>query len=126
MQGRVVTGNALVDGEPCRGWFMGYFVPEATNPRSTVALEVKWTTHTAGESRSQWAKNLQATTLSILIRGRFRVQFRDRDVVLVQEGDYVLWLPQVPHYWVAEENSTILTIRWPSQPQDSIELDSLL
>lgn len=122
MQGEVVTGNALTEGEARRGWFMGYFIPEVTDPRSTAALEVKWATHAAGETRSQWAKNLQATTLSILIRGRFRVQFRDRDVVLAQEGDYVLWLPQVDHCWSAEEDSTILTIRWPSCAHDSVEI----
>lgn len=122
MQAEVVAGNALVEGELRRGWFMGYFIPDATDPRSSSALEVKWATHAVGETRSGWAKNLQATTLSILIRGRFRVQFRDRDVVLAQEGDYVLWRPNVPHCWSAEEESTILTIRWPSQAGDSVEL----
>lgn len=66
---------------------------------------------------------MEATTLSILIQGRFRLQFHDREVVLCNPGDYALWLPGVPHIWSAEAASTILTVRYPSKAGDSIELD---
>lgn len=117
----VVTGNAALEGEAYRGWFLGYFVTPPEDVRSTSAVELKWTTHPAGDTRSSWALNQEATTISILIRGRFWVQFPDGDILLSQEGDYVLWQPGVPHCWRAEETSTILTVRYPSKAGDSTE-----
>lgn len=116
----VITGNACLEGRDRGGWFMGHFISPDTDPRSTPNLEIKWGIHPAGESRTAWSINREATTLSILIQGRFRVQFRDRDCVLAQPGDYVLWLPGVPHGWVAESDSTILTVRFPSISGDSV------
>lgn len=116
-QSQIIVGNSHTDGQARRGWFMGYFVTPDDDPRSTSVLEVKWGTHAAGDSRPEWGVNHQATTLSILISGRFRLQFPDREVVLAKEGDYVLWLPGVPHGWLAEEASTVLTVRYPSVPE---------
>lgn len=120
MSAKVVTGNALIEGESRRGWFMGHFITPTDDPRSLDLLEVKWAVHKAGEGRPQWAMNAEATTLSILISGRFRLQFPEREIVLSNEGDYVLWLPGVPHCWSAESDSTIVTVRWPSAPGDSL------
>lgn len=122
MQSKVVFGNAQVEGANRWGWFLGHFITPTDDPRSTPALEVKWAVHTAGEGRSQWAMNVEATTLSILIRGRFRLQFPDQEFLLSREGDYVLWSPGVPHCWSAESDSTVLTVRWPSSPGDSLEM----
>jgi quercetin dioxygenase-like cupin family protein len=61
----------------------------------------------------------EATTLSILVKGRFRLQFPEQEILLSREGDYALWLPGVPHYWSAEEDSVIVTVRWPSLSGDS-------
>jgi quercetin dioxygenase-like cupin family protein len=83
---------------------------------------VKWGVHKAGDGRSEWAVNAEATTLSILIQGRFRLQFPEHEFLLSREGDYVLWLPGVSHSWSAEVDSTVLTVRWPSKPEDSIEV----
>lgn len=120
MQPQVIFGNAGTEGAPRRGWFMGHFLDLPDDPRSTSELEVKWAIHEAGEGRNQWATNAEATTLSILINGRFSIQFPDQEFMLSREGDYVLWCPGVPHTWLAEETSTILTIRWPSKPGDSV------
>ena len=124
MSPNVVIGNALTEGEMRRGWFMGHFITPADDPRSLSNLEVKWAVHKAGEGRPEWATNTEATTLSILIAGQFRIQFPDQEVVLKSEGDYVLWLPGVAHHWCADIDSTILTIRWPSIPGDSLNLKS--
>jgi len=67
-----------------------HFVALTDDPRSTPTLEVKWAVHEAGDSRTQWAMNIEATTLSILIKVRFRLQFPEQEVLLSQEGDYVL------------------------------------
>jgi hypothetical protein len=113
----VVMGNAGVDGAgDTRGWFVGHFVTRG-DPRHTDAVEVKWGTHRAGESRPALSPGGGSTSLSILVRGRFRLTFPDGDVLLVAPGDYALWLPSVPHGWRAEEDSVVVTVRWPSHPQ---------
>jgi hypothetical protein len=122
MPPKVVFGNASVEGANRWGWFLGHFITPTDDPRSTPLLEVKWGVHKAGDGRNQWATNVEATTLSILINGRFRLQFPEQEFVLSREGDYVLWCPGVPHYWSAEEDSTIVTVRWPSKPEDSREI----
>lgn len=122
MQSNVIFGNAPVEAENRWGWVMGHFLTPTDDPRSTPLLEVKWGVHKAGESRQQWAMNVEATTLSILIKGQFCLQFPEQQVILCHEGDYVLWLPGVPHTWSAEEDSTILTVRWPSKSGDSVEV----
>ncbi len=118
---KVVYGNAVIEGADRWGWFMGHFITPDDDPRSTADLEVKWAVHKAGDSRTQWAVNTEAATLSILVNGGFRLQFEDREIVLSREGDYVLWSAGVPHCWVAESDCTILTVRWPSKPGDSVE-----
>lgn len=120
MTPKVVSGNAGVEGTSRWGWFVGHFIEPSDDPRSTPNLEVKWGIHKAGDGRTEWAVNAEATTLSILISGRFRLKFPDREVLLSQAGDYVLWDPGIPHWWVAESDSTILTVRWPSKSGDSI------
>ncbi|QIR37946.1 signal peptidase I [Tolypothrix sp. PCC 7910] len=117
---KVVFGNAQQEGVNRWGWFMGHFITPVDDPRSTEELEVKWGVHKAGDSRTQWAVNNQAATISILMNGKFRLQFEDQEIVLSREGDYVLWCAGVPHTWIAESDCTILTIRWPSKPGDSI------
>lgn len=120
MPPKVVFGNAHLEGEDRGGWFVGHFVTPTDDPRSNSILEVKWGVHKAGESRTQWARNVEATTVSILVKGQFRLQFPARDVLLACEGDYVLWSPGIPHCWLAESDSTVVTIRWPSKSGDSI------
>ncbi len=122
MPPKVVFGNASVEGANRWGWFLGHFITPTDDPRSTPLLEVKWGVHKAGDGRTQWARNVEATTLSILINGRFRLQFPEQEFVLSREGDYVLWSPGVPHYWSAEEDSTVVTVRWPSRPEDSRDI----
>ncbi|MCA1995363.1 MAG: signal peptidase I [Coleofasciculus sp. S288] len=119
MPPNVVFGNASVEGANRWGWFLGHFITPTDDPRSTPLLEVKWGVHKAGDGRNQWATNVEAATLSILINGRFRLQFPDQEFLLSREGDYVLWSAGVSHYWSAEEDSTVLTVRWPSKPEDS-------
>jgi hypothetical protein len=116
---KIVFGNAQVEGRDRGGWFVGHFIDSA-DLRSTEDLEVKWGTHASGDQRSEWSVNQTATTLSVLIQGRFRLRFPDRECVLTEVGDYVIWAPGVPHTWLAEQASTILTVRYPSHEGDSI------
>jgi hypothetical protein len=119
MPPEVIFGNAGAEGASRGGWFAGHFIMPEDDARSTSALEVKWGVHSAGDCRTEWAVNATATTLSILVKGRFRLQFPSQEIVLSREGDYALWMPGVPHYWSAEEDSVIVTVRWPSVSGDS-------
>jgi hypothetical protein len=112
------TGNAGVDTISHRGWLVGHFVDGSESQlRRTEACEVKWGIHPAGDSRDQWVIDERATTLVILISGRFRIRFSnepDDEVVLVEQGNYAIWGPGIDHHWVAEKDSVVLTVRWPS------------
>jgi uncharacterized RmlC-like cupin family protein len=121
MGDRIRHGNAAVDGAPRRGWLVGHFLAETDGPRSTSSVGVKWGVHPAGEQRDAWALNREATTLSLLVSGRFRIMFPTETVLLARPGDYAIWAPGVPHQWLAEEESVVLTVRWPSA-DDSVEL----
>lgn len=116
MQLGIMTGNAPLEGVDHRGWFMGYFITPIDDPRCNPNLELKWGIHPAGDSRQEWGRTDQATTISILINGRFKLLFPTQEVILTQPGDYALWLPGVAHTWFAEESSTVLSIRYPSLP----------
>jgi len=116
--GGVTSGNAAND-EACAGWFVGHFMAGDVGPRATETLEVKWAVYAGGEARAEWGANREATTLAVLVRGHFRLLFPDREVILRQEGDYALWEPGVPHHWRAEGPTIVLTVRWPSLPDDS-------
>ncbi|TDB69554.1 signal peptidase I [Micromonospora sp. KC723] len=111
----VYVGNAGVDGAAEGGWLLGHFLP-ADDPRHSTEVEVKWGVHPPGQARSRWATGERRTALLVLVSGRFRVEFRDRTVVLGEPGDYVLWGRGVDHTWYAERESVLLTVRWPSVP----------
>ena len=108
----VITGNAHLESGQRRGWFIGEFITPSDDPRSTSAVEVKWGVHGEGDRRTEWSGPSETATLSILISGRFRLEFPDGEVVLASQGDYALWLPNVAHTWLAEEASVVLTVRW--------------
>ncbi|SFK89653.1 signal peptidase I [Streptomyces pini] len=115
MDDNVYTGSAGPDAALDRGWLLGHF-KDAGDLRHSEALEIKWGVHPRGERRRQWVRGEERTTFQILVEGRFRVEFPGRGVVLAERGDYVVWGRGVDHSWVAEEDSTLLTVRWPSVP----------
>lgn len=118
----VTTGNAATDGAgTTRGWFIGHFIEPSVSPRHTESVEVKWGIHAAGESRRLMAMGTEATTLSILVSGSFRVSFPQREIRLTRPGDYVLFPPGVLHGWTAEADSIVITLRWPSKAGDAVE-----
>ena len=72
--------------------------------------------HPAGEGRDGWATDEQRTTMLILVRGRFRLDLSVASTTLEKEGDYAVWGPGIDHSWQAEEDSIVITVRWPSIP----------
>ncbi|WP_310914219.1 signal peptidase I [Lipingzhangella rawalii] len=113
-------GNAGREAPLDRGWLLGHFKPEG-DPRHSHEVEIKWGTHPAGEERAVWATEEKRTALLVLISGRFRLRFPGGDVVLAEQGDYVLWGPGTDHSWLAESDTVVLTVRWPSIPGYAVE-----
>ncbi len=106
-------GNAAEEGKDRRGWFVGHFMPEG-DLRCSGDVEVKWGIHSAGEERASWQDSETRTTVLLLVEGRFRIELSDGVHVLVRPGDYAMWGPGVGHSWRAEQDSVVVTIRWPS------------
>ncbi len=111
----VYVGNAGADAALDKGWLLGHF-KEPGSPRHSEDVEIKWGVHPRGEERALWARGEVRTALLVLISGRFRVELPGRSVLLERQGDYVVWGRGVDHSWVAEEDSVVLTVRWPSVP----------
>lgn len=109
----IYFGNAKDDGKETRGWIIGDFIPHGI--RHSEKLEVKYGVHLKGESRSDWVTGEQRTSLFILQTGRLAMNFRDRDVILEQPGDYVMWGPDTDHRWEALDDSIGITVRWVEQ-----------
>lgn len=112
--GALHIGNVQDDGVDYRGWFVGYFV-RSSDARYTTDVEVKWSTHPTGDARPDWNPDA-ATALCLLAQGCFKLHFETRSVTFRRPGDYAVWGPGIEHLWQAIEDSTVLTIRWPSAP----------
>ncbi|RPK81281.1 hypothetical protein EES46_29590 [Streptomyces sp. ADI98-10] len=111
----VYVGNAGKDAALDRGWLLGHF-KDVDDPRHSRAVEIKWGVHPRGDERAQWVEDERRTALLVLISGRFRVDFPGHSVLLQEQGDYVVWGRDIGHSWFAEEESVLLTVRWPSVP----------
>jgi hypothetical protein len=114
MTGRLYVGSADLDAPANRGWLLGHFMP-ADDLRHSTDVEIKWGVHPAGDRRAQWVTEETRTALILLVRGRFRLDFPDRSVLLDQPGSYAVF-EGIGHSWYAEEESVIVGIRWPSVP----------
>jgi hypothetical protein len=110
----VYVGSAAVDAAVDRGWLLGHFKP-VDDVRHSEDVEIKWGVHPRGDQRAQWVTAEKRTALLMLISGRFRVDLPGDSVLLANQGDYVVF-HGVDHSWYAEEESVVLTVRWPSIP----------
>jgi hypothetical protein len=109
------TGNANEDGADTRGWLVGHFIDPSQGVRSQKDVEIKWCNHPAGDKRIGWTSDDQRTTLTMLVQGVFHVETTEGHFTMARPGDYVMWGMGVDHSWEALEESTVLTVRWPSQ-----------
>jgi hypothetical protein len=106
-------GNAKDVGQDRRGWFLGAFFPEEMINHQDD-LELKWGIHPKGEVRESKATEGDAKTMSILIKGKYELNFGEEKIILENEGDYLFFTPNMPHHMLAHEDTVILTVRWPS------------
>ncbi len=113
----VYFGNVNNESTAQRGWFIGHFIEDKDSLRFSQDVEMKWGIHQKGERRDEWSVCATATTMSLVVQGQMRMIFREQEMVL-KPGDYYISQPQVEHKYVIEEDSVILTVRWPSLPND--------
>ncbi|TAL57680.1 MAG: signal peptidase I [Nanoarchaeota archaeon] len=113
---KILSGN-LNKEKKRRGWFIGHFM-DRTSPFKSDDFEVKWRVHPKGEKKKFPAFNEKARTISILISGKFAVRFPDKEIILRKAGDFEYHGAKVAHSSEALSNSVVLTIRWPSLPED--------
>jgi hypothetical protein len=106
-----------------RGWLIGHFIEDATDPHYSKDVEIKWGVHPAGDERTEWSAGRHERTILILVSGRWRLELAAPDqhekpttLTLDTQGDYVLWERGVDHRWLAERASVVITVRWPSMP----------
>lgn len=113
----ISSGNAVNEGAEHRCWFAGSFMSQ-DNLLRNENFELKWKEHRKGEHKEKPASesSVPVSTLSILVRGRIRVSFpsQKKTVTLCKEGDYVLWKPNIAHVLDVDEDSLLLSVRWPS------------
>jgi hypothetical protein len=108
-------GNAGVDGADRRGWLVGHFM-DPDDVRMSKDVEIKWGIHPAGDEREAWHGDEDRTTVLILVHGTFRINLSVGSHLLAEQGDYAMWGPGIGHSWHAEEDSVVITIRWPAIP----------
>jgi len=114
MDDQIYVGNAAVDAPADRGWLLGHFKP-ASGVRHSDDVEIKWGIYRPGDQRDQWVTGERRTAMIILISGRFWVDLPQRSVLLTRQGDYVVF-HGIGHSWRAEEDSVVMSVRWPSVP----------
>lgn len=112
-----ILGNALADGKRHSGWLVGHFMVNGTL-QHTNDVEVKFTMNPKGKSNEAVTANRVSRSMAILVAGKHRMFFGNTSVVLENVGDYALWGAGISHSWTALEDSTIVTIRWPSIRED--------
>jgi quercetin dioxygenase-like cupin family protein len=106
-------GNAAKDAQERRGWIVGHFMDDG-DIRQSEGVEIKWGVHPSGDERADWQGDESRTTVLLLVKGRFRISLSGDSFVLEQEGDYAMWGPGIGHSWHAEEDTVVITVRWPS------------
>jgi len=122
MKNKIEHGNASIDSKDYRQWLIGKFITDKKSLRCTEDLEIKWADCRAGETRKAWASSKVIHSICILISGKFEMIFSEKNYILSEPGDYVIWGPGVSHNWKSITDSIIITVRWPSEPEDSVDI----
>ena len=103
------------------GWAAGHMAKGALLNNE---VGVKWAFQPKGDAGIQWRTCKTATTLSVLISGKFKMVFRENEnapektIIFSEPGSYAIFGPGIQHWSEALEDSWFLTIRWPSLEQD--------
>lgn len=122
----IISGNLDEQEDPVkRGWFMGHFISEKSFFHNKD-FEIRCANHKKGDKKENTVANIKSKSISILINGKCVIRFpqQNKEIILSKQGDFVFWNSKVYHNSEVLEDSTILTIRWPSIPDDVISLEN--
>ena len=122
----IISGNLDEQEDPVkRGWFMGHFISEKCFFHNKD-FEIRCANHKKGDKKENTVANIKSKSISILINGKCVIRFpqQNKEIILSKQGDFVFWNSKVYHNSEVLEDSTILTIRWPSIPDDVISLEN--
>ncbi len=105
-----------------RGWFLGHFakIPELKNED----VEAQIVEHETGKEKNRPAFNKRGKTLTMVLSGKMDILFPEekKTINLNKEGDFVIFSEKIIHSWKCTEKAKVLTIRWPSLPNDVVEV----
>ena len=111
--------------EKGKGWIIGNFSRfKIGDPRRTNALEVKYWKIKEGEKIDHPPKmQKSATEVTIILKGEMTGTI-DGDKVTVSEGEYVVINPKTVSNMVEkyQPGTEVLTIKAPSDPDDTVRL----
>lgn len=122
MMKEIEQGN-FNDEDAERGWRVGHFIKDKPN-FNTRLTEFQWNFGIKrGKRKDKIAYNEKASTLTILIKGKMKIDFphQKESITLKKQGDYVFFAPGVCHTWKTLKRTKMVGIRWPSIPNDQIE-----
>jgi mannose-6-phosphate isomerase-like protein (cupin superfamily) len=112
-------GNVDADAGQNRSWLVGHF-KDPGELRYDDDVEIKVSHHPAGQAREAWAARETRRTWVMVVAGGFEIDLveerpggRERTVRL-GPGDYAMWERGVAHRYRAVEDTTMVTVRWPS------------
>ncbi|MEJ2455358.1 MAG: signal peptidase I [Candidatus Thiodiazotropha sp.] len=111
-----IQGNAFINAKELEsgGWLLGTFLSAAEKIQRTSAIELKWGVHKKGEKRNSVGRS-SLNTMAVLVNGKFKLWFPTHqiDIILANQGDYVIYELDNEHSWEALEDSIVITVRWP-------------
>ena len=121
---KILQGNLDVlnkENPNRKGWIIGSFIED--NPMfQSDEFEVKWAKHKKGYYKEGLKTNFETKTVTIIIKGKFQINFTNKDdrleevIVLKKLGDYVAYdASKVDHTAEALEDSLLIVFRWPSK-----------
>ena len=102
-------------------WLLAHFMPPG-DLRRVKEVDVDYGLFSRGDLRRHWLSP-KLTALMILVRGNVAMQFIENETVekvfLTHPGDYILSRPEElqQNNWQIKQDTVILTILWPSLPQ---------
>lgn len=111
----VKYGNGHLDGRDHKGWFVGHFMGGGESDLAkSKGVEAKLSFNPTGKRNEATTLNEFARTMTFLISGSHKLEFGNSSVLLERPGDYCIFANGVAHSWVSVEDSSVLTVRWPS------------
>ena len=112
------TGDGMLENAPAADstdeLLRKVLVAEALQSLSAAHREVLNETILRDRTVNEAARSLGIPVGTV--KSRVYYALKALRVVLAERGDYVVWGRDVDHSWFAEEESVVLTVRWPSVP----------